>query len=197
VIALVLGYVVVQYSGMWERDEQPTTTREPRPAEPPIEVAIDAGAPEVAEPEPPPEPEPIVPPPPAVDVEALTTQLDAAYRTQEWSEVDAIAQRILSADPRNFDATFTLGRAFARRRDREQALSWLEQARAIDPTSPAVVFAMGRVYAYHGEIQRGIGMWRDCLELSPGYAPCAQELERRVQPDSPPETSTEPPEGEP
>lgn len=93
----------------------------------------------------------------------------------EWKEAAALYQRAWELDPKTPDALYWIGFCHKRLGDYDEALKWLEQARASDPSDPWAPYQMARI---------ALGIDRKGSKGDPVKALALAEAAAKLAPDS-------------
>ncbi len=89
---------------------------------------------------------------------------------EKYKEAELAFEKSLSINP-NLATTYQWYALFARdvERDRKKALSLLEQARELDPLSPAINYALGRLLFETGKFDEAKIFLKKTIEIEPSY----------------------------
>ena len=98
----------------------------------------------------------------------LIQQAMVHFRAGRLSQVQAIAQRILSENKRNADALALLGHVAQERADYEEAERWYRKAINSDRKQPLYHCHLGRVLTTHGRLTEAMASFEKALKLQPG-----------------------------
>lgn len=142
-----------------------TTSTEPTSSTSPTEVAPSSGIP----------PAQVTPAPTRSAVsssEASAEQLVAEAK-RLWSSDPAQAQKLLekavALDPKDFDASFQLGRLLASRMDYGAAIRQYERVLRIDDQNPEVLFNLGYIHLTQGNYEAAVQYLEACSALKPSF----------------------------
>ena len=103
----------------------------------------------------------------------LATLLKKALAWQQQGKrqkAQGMYQRILDADPRNFDALRGMGIMYAEAGQWEKALRYIAQTVAVQPSNFAAHFNQGKVLQGLGRLEEALSCYDRALALRPDYA---------------------------
>ena len=112
-------------------------------------------------------------PKPDSEIEQQASQLNAqalALQGQEQSEqARLLFEQVLTLDPQNFVALYSMGVLVSRPPYSESPLPYLERAVAASPTSPLAHFALGTALQHAGLFELAIEHFDQAIALDPKY----------------------------
>jgi len=116
------------------------------------------------------------------DLTSLIRQAEAAANAGQWSNAEKLWSDVRGRDPRNPKAAFSLGIHAMQRRDFQQAVALIEEAKAASPRDPFLLLTLSKAKREAGD-EAGEGAEIDlALSCDPYILPAllakAQRLER-------------------
>lgn len=116
------------------------------------------------------------------DISALIRQAEAAANAGQWATAEKLWRDVRRRDPANPKAAFSLGVHAMRRREFDEAIALIEQARAVSPRDPFLLLTLAKAKREAGD-DAGEGVEIDqALAVDPYFLPAllakGQRLER-------------------
>lgn len=102
-------------------------------------------------------------------------------RIQQYAGAEAAFNRVLAADPENFDVLFSLGRAAARSGHYERARSALEVAVKLKPEDADALFELGLAATGAGDHRRAVYVLAQARQRMPGRPDIVLALARAAE----------------
>jgi len=106
---------------------------------------------------------------------------------KEWKEAAELYQAAYELDPKAPGALFWLGYCYVRQGKIDEAMQWLEKARAAEPANASVPFLMARIYLevdtknHPGDPAKALELAQTASKLAGGNSPDHLELVARCQ----------------
>lgn len=107
---------------------------------------------------------------------ALRDQVADLFKQRQWTEAQALLEKVTAAEPDNAEAWYSLGQVFLARNDAEKAVPALEKATQLDPAKSDYFLQLGHAY--------GISAQKAGLFAKLGFAKkCKAAYDKAVQLD--------------
>ncbi|MDH4108190.1 MAG: tetratricopeptide repeat protein [Gammaproteobacteria bacterium] len=127
---------------------------------------------------------PVVPPPASglslsSDPVEMSRQADEAFGNRQYERAAELYQRLLALDPSNVELHNNLGLTLHYVGRSDEALTWLEQGIAKDPTHQRIWLTLGFVSAQTGNVERARDALQSAVRMDPA-SPVGQSAQRML-----------------